>query len=188
MAQALGLVAIGLALLAGPVRAVELSLDSVTAVTASGDVRLRVNSRGPFDFDPASGVLVSSGTWIAEYALPNQLTRFAHKVENLRATAGGELSMKSYECVEGAFGAAFMNANICGNYRFGPNGLDDGGIADDEVAGPPKSLAGYSVSAFEWNGETLDVALTADAPGGNDIYNEYGLRLRLEVRPQRSPP
>lgn len=171
-------------LLAGaPARAVELVLESVTATTNAGEVKLRVDSRATFSFDPGAGVLLSSGTWVAEYALPNQLTRIAHKVEDMRATAGGQLAMKSSECVEGAFGAAFMNANLCGNYRFGPNGIDEGGLADDEVAGPPKTLAGFRISDFDWDGATLVLALANDAAG--DIFQESGLRLRLVVKPVR---
>lgn len=162
---------------------VQLALESVTATTNAGEVKLRLDSRATFSFDPGAGVLVSSGTWIAEYALPNQLTRMAHKVEDMRVTADGELAMRSAECVEGAFGAAFMNANICGNYRFGENGIDDGGLADDEVVGPPKSLARYRISGFDWDGATLVLALASDAAG--DVFQESGLSLRLVVKPGR---
>jgi hypothetical protein len=171
-------------LLAGaPARAVELVLESVTATTNSGEVKLRLDSRATFSFDPGAGVLLSSGTWIAEYALPNQLTRIAHKVEDMRATVDGQLTMKSSECVEGAFGAAFMNANLCGNYRFGPNGIDEGGLADDEVGGPPKSLASYRISDFDWDGAELVLALANDAAGG--VFLESGLKLRLVLKPER---
>lgn len=172
---------------AGPAaaQAVELVLDSVTATIGSGEVKLRLSSRASFSFDPGAGVLLSSGTWIAEYALPNQLTRMAHKVEDMRATADGKLSMKSYECVEGAFGAAFMNANICGNYRFGPNGIDEGGLPDDEVFGPPKSLASYLISDIDWDGESLGLTLAPNDPGKSEVFRENGLKLRLVTKPVR---
>lgn len=172
-----------LALLAAPASALELVLEGVTATTGSGEVKLRLASRATFDFDPGAGVLLSSGTWIAEYALPNQLTRMAHKVEDMQATADGKLAMKSYECVEGAFGAAFMNANICGNYRFGPNGIDEGGLADDEVFGPPKSLASYLISDIDWDGEALVLTLTPSDPGNSEVFRENGLKLRLVTKP-----
>ena len=175
---------VALALGAVPARAVELVLDSVTASTSTGEVKLRLTTRASFDFDPGAAVLVSSGTWIAEYALPNQLTRFAHKVEDLRAGVEGQLSMKSYECVEGAFGAAFMNANICGNYGFGPNGIDEGGLADDQVSGPPKSLAGYRIADAEWNGETLVLSLEEGSDAGTQIFSESGFTLRFRAKPR----
>ncbi|MBL8200622.1 MAG: hypothetical protein JNK40_06590 [Chromatiales bacterium] len=183
VAARLAITALLVALPAAQATAVELALESVTATTGSGEVKLRLSSRATFDFDPALGVLVASGTWIAEYALPNQLTRIGHKVEDLRATADGQLAMKSYECVEGAFGAAFMQANICGNYRFGPNGIDEGGLADDEVLGPPRSLAGYGIGGFDWDGATLVLTLVADAAGESGIFPEPGFSLRLVAMP-----
>jgi hypothetical protein len=184
IAAPMAVAVLGLALFATNAAGVELVLDSVTATTGSGDVALRVGGRARFDFDPDSGVLQASGTWLAEYALPNQLTRFAHKVEDLQVSADN-VAMKSYECVEGAFGAAFMNANICGNYRFGPNGIDDGGLGDDDVVGSPRALAGSSVSAFDWDGEALTVVLTAAPPDGGQLFNEYALKLYLVVKPDR---
>ena len=64
-----------------------------------------------------------------------------------------------------------------------PNGIDEGGLADDEVAGPPKTLAGFRISDFDWDGATLVLALANDAAG--DIFQESGLRLRLVVKPVR---
>lgn len=185
-ALAVPLAAMLLALLPAPstAQAVVLLLEKVTATTNSAEVELRLSNRATFSFDPGAGVLLASGTWIAEYALPNRLTRMAHKVEDLRATADGQLSMKSCECVEGAFGAAFMNANTCGNYRFGPNGIDEGGLADDEVLGPPKSLARWGISDFDWDGEVLLLTLAPASTDGNELFSESALKLRLVAKPQ----
>lgn len=165
-------------------QAVELLLEKVSATTSTGEVDLRLSNRATFSFDPGAGVLLASGTWIAEYALPNRLTRMAHKVEDMRATADGKLAMKSYECVEGAFGAALLNANTCGNYRFGPNGIDEGGLADDEVLGPPKSLANWGVSDFDWDGKLLVLTLVPAGTDGSELFGESALRLRLVVKPR----
>lgn len=165
-------------------QAVELQLEKVTASTGTGPVELRLGGRASFSFDPGAGLLLASGTWIAEYALPNRLTRIAHKVEDMRATADGQLAMKSCECVEGAFGAAFLNANICGNYRFGPNGIDDGGLADDEVEGSPRSLAHWGISDFAWDGQVLLLTLAPDSDAGSGIFSESALTLRLVLKPQ----
>jgi hypothetical protein len=162
---------------------VELQLEKVTATTGTGVVELRLGGRATFSFDPGAGLLLAAGTWIAEYPLPNRLTRIAHKVEDLRATADGKLAMKSYECVEGAFGAAFLNANICGNYRFGPNGIDEGGLEDDEVLGPPKSLARWGISDFGWDGQVLVLTLAPGSETGSEIFPESALELRLVPKP-----
>ena len=178
----LAAVAAVLVLLAPPVRAVELVLESVTALTDSGEVQLRLTDRARFDLDPVTATLVSSGTWLAEYVLPNQVTRFAHKVEDLRVTADGPLTMRSYECVEGTFGATFLAANSCGNYRFGPNGIDEGGAADDEAGGPARSLTGYRVAAFDWDGKSLLLDLVNPDPGSAGLFRENRLRLRLVAK------
>ena len=180
-----------LLLAAAPVRAVELVLEAVTATTGNGETRLKVDSRARFDFDPGAGVLAGAGSFVAEYTLPNQLGRFTHKVEDLRAAVDGTVAMKSYECVEGVFGTQFLNANVCGNYRFGPNGLDEGGIGDDEVVGPPRSLAGWTAGGFDWDGAVLEFTLVPGAGGGNSLFNESALKLRFRVpaeAPAKSPP
>ncbi len=162
-----------------PADAVELALEGVRAATPGGDVALRVTSRARFAFNPSAGVLEGSGTFIAEYVLPNQLTRFGHQVEDLRLTAGGEIALRSYQCVEGPFGAQYLNANLCGNYRFGANGLDDGGLVDDEPAGAPRSLAGWLPGDVIWDGEVLEVVLVpgGEAPAG--LFAETALTLRF---------
>ena len=167
-----------------PARAVELVLEGVVAATRTGDVPLRVSSRARFDFDPGAGVLQGAGSFVAEYLLPNQLTRFGHQVENLRATVSGNLDMKSYECVEGAFGARFMNASFCGNYRFGPNGLDDGGLVDDERLGEPRTLANWKAGDFDWDGSTLEIVLTPGLAAPSGLFSETALTLRLKVPPK----
>lgn len=179
---------LALLLAAGPAGAVELVLESVTAATGNGEARLKVDSRARFDFDPGAGVLAGAGSFVAEYTLPNQLGRFAHKVEDLRATVDGTVTMKSYECVEGVFGTQFLNANVCGNYRFGPNGLDEGGIGDDEVIGPPRTLAGWTAGGFNWDGEVLEITLAPGPGGGNSLFNETGLALRFRVAAARRDP
>lgn len=174
-----------LALLPTPARALELVLDGVQATTSAGEVQLRVNGRATFTFDPAAGTLVSSGSWTAEYLLPNQVTRFAHQVEDLSASADGKFAVKSYQCVEGTFGAQFLAANLCGNYRFGPNGIDEGGVADDLVLGPPRSLDGYGLGNFAWDGQVLLVELSAGAAAGSELFRESALTLRLVPKPRR---
>ncbi|MDH5256145.1 MAG: hypothetical protein OEW72_09550 [Gammaproteobacteria bacterium] len=173
-----------LALLGAPAEAVELALEGVTAGTPAGEVQLRVTSRATFSFDPEAGTLVSAGTWVAEYLLPNQATRFAHQVEDFSASAVGTFAVRSYQCVEGTFAARFLAASLCGNYRFGPNGIDEGGVADDVVLGPPRSLGGYRLSKFDWDGAVLVVDLSADTAGGSELFPESGLRLRLVVKPR----
>ncbi len=95
-----------------------------------------------------------------------------------------KFAVKSYQCIEGTFGAQFLAAILCANYRFGPNGIDEGGVADDVVLGPPRSLDGFSLSNFAWDGKVLLVELAADA-AGSELFRETGLGLRLVPKPGR---
>ncbi len=169
-----------LAMLATPVPAVEVTLDSVTAMAPSGETNLRIDGRAKFEFDPDTSTLTAAGTWIAEYvAGPGRMTRFSHKVEDMSASLDGRLSMKSYECVEGTYGAIVV-ANNCGNYRFGPNMLDDGGAVDDVFVGPRKSLASFAVTALTWDGESLLLIIGTDS-AGEAVFPEYSLELRFSA-------
>jgi hypothetical protein len=158
---------------------VELVLDTVTANQAGRELRLRVGGRASFDLDPEAGVLTAAGTWTATFQPPNQYPRFTHKVEDMRAGADGALSMRSYECVEGTFGAELLAQNVCGRYGFGTNMTDDGGAVDDESQGAPISLADWMVGAFDWDGRSLLVVLVARDPATDS------LELRFSVKPPR---
>ncbi len=161
--------------------ALELMLDRVVINTNRGEAELNVNSRATFDFDPESGVLTSSGTWVAEDRMgPDRLYRFGHKVEDFAVGADGNHTARSYECVEGTFGP-IMIANICGNYRFGPNMLDDGGLVDDIVVGEPKSLDRLEVSLFGWDGSTLTVILSPKDFSRTEVYPELSLTLTFSA-------
>jgi hypothetical protein len=155
--------------------AVELVLDSVMANQGGREMRLRVGGRATFDLDPEAGVLTAAGTWTATFQPPNQYPRFTHKVEDMRAAADGALSMRSYECVEGTFGAELLGQNVCGRYGFGANMTDDGGAVDDEPKGTPIALADWTVGAFDWDGKSLLVVLVADDESGDSLE----LRLSL---------
>jgi hypothetical protein len=173
----LALLAMATAATAGTVT---LKLDRVTQRTARGENPLRVDSRATFAFDPEAGTLQASGTFYAQSVVggPQQLTRFTHQVEDLRVAADGTLTVKSYQCIEGTFGA-MLAANLCGNYRFGPNFRDDGGYGDDVVVGPPRSLAPFRVTGRAWDGQELVLTLSADGLTDGSVFPEDGLTLSL---------
>ncbi len=177
-----------LALMATSAPALEVTLDEVTSEgTAGGERALRIDGRAKFQFDPDTSTLTSTGTWTAEYmAGPSRLTRFSHKVEDMTVSPD-RFSMKSYECVEGTF-ATILVASNCGNYRFGQNALDDGGMADDEVVGSPKSLASFTVTSLTWDGESLLLILSSDN-AGEQIFPESSLKLKFSaVKPRPTSP
>lgn len=157
--------------------ATELRLDSVIARTERGEVELVLDSKTVFTLDAEAGTLASTGAWAAQLALgPSRLIRYSHKVEGLTASADGELTVRSYECVEGTLGAT-VGLNFCGSYQFGGNALDDGGYGDDVRIGEPISLQNYHVSRFDWNGERLVLIVGPDDPAQPDGQPEKGLEL-----------
>jgi len=106
-------------------------------------------------------------------------------VEDMTASVDGGLSMRSYECVEGTFGVMVAAINYCGNYRFGPNGVDDGGMPDDVIVGPPKSLDSFTVTALNWDGDSLLLVLSKGGTGEDAVHSESGLELRFSaVKPR----
>ena len=58
----------------------------------------------------------------------------------------------TFECIEGDIGV-LIATNICNNYTFGPNGIDEGGGGDDVSTGPASSIA-------DWNMDPTENAIT----------------------------
>lgn len=160
---------------------VDLTLDSLVQADGNRQLQFRIESRATFQFDADAQVLTSSGVFTAQNVVgPGQLSRLSHKIEDLRAAADGSLAVRSYECVEGTLGA-FVGLSFCGNYRFGPNGVDDGGLADDEVLGQPRSLAGFQVRALSWDGQALQLTLGAGNHDGEDAAGQNELILKFST-------
>ena len=163
--------------------ALEVDLESVTGKKSRGEIRFSLDNKAIFDFDPDTNTLTSKGTWIAlNKTGPNELYRYSHKVENFIVSAENGFSAKSYECVEGTFGAMILR-NYCGNYNFGSNMTDDGGFVDDKSSGLPISLYYFEVSLFEWDSEKLVVILSPKDPDRTEAYPELSLTLTFVVPP-----
>lgn len=164
------------------VSALELSLDAVRGITKNRDVEFTLNNKATFDFNPDTGILTSAGTWLAQHEMgQGGLVSYSHKVENFKANSDGEHSAKAYECVEGTLGMAYLNANVCGSYTFGVNKLDDGGLVDDVIVGPPHSLRDYELSGFSWDGSELIVILSATDLAIAGIDRLASLKLTLSA-------
>lgn len=176
-----------LPLLAVAADAVDLSLDSLVQADGSRQLEFRIESRAAFRFDPDQQVLSAAGVFTAQNVVgPGQLSRLSHKFEDLRAAADGSLAVRSYECVEGTLGAV-VGLSFCGNYRFGSNGIDDGGLADDEVLGQPRSLAGFQVKAMRWDGQGLELTLGAGNHDGEGVVGQNELTLRFSASTDTTP-
>jgi len=164
-------------MLACDASAVDLILDRIASEGRSGQVRMRVDSKARFEFDPDTETLTSAGTWIAQNVVgPNELIRYSHKVEDFRADVENGHAFRSYECVEGTFGTLLL-ANVCGNYRYGENMTDDGGLIDDVIVGPPKTLTNYELSMLSWDGAELIVVLSRPDTETAEPYPDFNLTL-----------
>jgi hypothetical protein len=166
-----------------PVHAIELALENVAGEGRRGPFTLSLDVDAVFEYDVETGSLTSAGTWVGQLDVgPYGYYRFAHKFENFGVDADGIISVRSYECVEGTFGGGMLSVNICGNYRYGPNFLDDGGLVDDETVGPPKSIYDYVIDSLDWDGTNLVLVLSKTNPDITEVFPEYGLTLKFAVR------
>lgn len=168
--------------------AVDLTLDRVVSEGRSGPVRLQLDDKARFEFDPETETLTSAGTWIAQNVVgPNQIIRYSHKVEDFRADVENGHAFRSYECVEGTFGTLLL-ANVCGNYRYGENMTDDGGLIDDVIVGPRKTLANYELSMLSWDGAELIVVLSKPDIATAEPYPDFSLTLTFVAPAKRVAP
>ncbi|MGI9344355.1 MAG: hypothetical protein ACR2QV_16100 [Gammaproteobacteria bacterium] len=168
--------------------AVDLTLDRVVSEGRSGQVRLRLENKASFQFDPETETLTSAGTWVAQNVVgPNQIIRYSHKVEDFRADIENGLAFRSYECVEGTFGTLLL-ANVCGNYRYGENMTDDGGLIDDVIVGPPKTLTNYELSMLSWDGAELIVVLSKPDVATAEPYPDFSLTLTFVAPAKPAAP
>jgi hypothetical protein len=116
-----------------------------------------IGSSAIWEFNTVSKIVTGSGLYYAQYQIsplqPGQL--FTHSISNLIVGGGGAASAAAYECVEGSFGT-IVGGNLCGNYSFGGNFIDDSSISygpgtafsrtiagDDIIVGPQQSLRNY---------------------------------------------
>ena len=133
-----------------------------------------------YSYDTVTGVLKGSGLHNAVSALSPTSIVFSHNVLNL-SISNTAASATSFSCVEGNVGVT-ENANVCGNYTFGPNNVDEGasGNGDDLSAGPAQSVMEYDLPVVSWNGTTLilsDLKNTVYVPGV--VTLDTGIELTL---------
>jgi hypothetical protein len=131
-----------------------VDLVDVTVVDSGGTLELNLSGDATWQYDDVAGVLTGTGTYIATAELISQ-PYFTHTITNLSIVAGGAASATSYSCTEGTAGAALL-VNVCDQYNFGPNNIDNGGGFDDVDLGPSQSLADYDDNfGGSWDGTTL---------------------------------
>jgi hypothetical protein len=136
---------------------------------SSADISL---STATWSYDTLTGVVSGNGLYIA-YSEINPLpssSLFTRTMSNLVVGGGNLASAASYDCFDGMFGAG-VGANLCGNYNYGGNFVDDSTLVygpgtsfsrtiggDDASVGTPQNISQYDGMTSDWDGTTLIVS------------------------------
>lgn len=143
-------------------------------------------------YDTATGELSSSGiTHLRIASGPIAQSRhFDRLITDLHIVNGSAAGSTAYECVSGGFGS-LVGANMCGNYLWGDNFVDDSSIAysgltfsrtmggDDVIAGSPQSIADYDLAIASWDGSTLRL----ESPEWTAAGGTAGLQMNFSAVP-----
>jgi len=126
--SALGLaIAAGLGLAGGAEAAVyTATLTEAISYSPNGSVAGGLgSSTATWQYDDLSGLLTQTGgTFDVRFTITPVTTLFRHSITGLLVGAGAPAAADSYVCTEGNFGLG-VGASLCGNYRFGANGIDE---------------------------------------------------------------
>ncbi len=135
-----------------------------------------------FDIDMETRAVAAQQIILAPFSVGRLgYSRFTLKVDGLRVNSDGEWFYKSIECQEGTLGS-LMNVSFCGNYRFGKNNVDDGGMGDDVRVSAPLSFHDFSVTYNARQDDHWWLTLTADSPDTAALFPVYALQFVLRDR------
>lgn len=93
---------------------------------------------------------------------------FDRLITDLNIIDGSALGSTAYECISGGFGN-MVGANMCGNYLYGDNFVDDSTITysglgwerimggDDKIAGDAQTILDYNLLVTLWDGKHLSL-------------------------------
>jgi len=139
--------------------------------SAAGNIS---SSTATFEYDDVTTVLTQTGgTYNARFNTSPTNTIYRHLITGAVLGNGAAAAASTFVCQEGNFGGN-VGANICGNYGFGGNFLDNStatwgpGTAfartiggDDIPYGAQQSINNYNGWAnISWLGTTLTIGLT----------------------------
>ncbi|MDH5275306.1 MAG: thrombospondin type 3 repeat-containing protein [Gammaproteobacteria bacterium] len=89
------------------------------------------SSTATFEYDTVTNLVTQTGgTFVQRLSIvPNVSTLFRHTITGLVIGNGGAASASTYVCVNGNFGQTISFANLCGNYNFGANFVEESTIS-----------------------------------------------------------
>jgi len=143
-------------------------------------------------YNTETGELSSSGiTHLRTSTTPLPGGRhFDRLITDLNIVGGSAMGSTAYECISGGFGNV-VGANMCGNYLYGENGLDDSTITysgltyerimggDDVIAGDAQSIIDYNLLVTLWDGKHL----TLESPNWTESNGAAGLQMNFTAVP-----
>jgi hypothetical protein len=143
-------------------------------------------------YETDTGVLSSSGvTHLRTATGPTAMSRhFDRLITDLNIAAGSAAGSTAYECISGGFGN-MVGANMCGNYLFGDDYVDDSSIVysglgwtrtmggDDAIAGDAQTILDYNLLVTNWDGQYL----TLESPEWTAANGTAGLQMNFSAVP-----
>jgi hypothetical protein len=114
------------------------------------------SSTATFHYDDGTNLVTQTGG-IFEQRLsivPNVSTLFRHTITGLVMGNGGPASGTSYVCTNGNFGQTISFANLCGNYNFGANFVEESTVTYGPGTAFGRVIGGDDMIAITNNGGT----------------------------------
>jgi len=124
-------------------------------------------STATWSYDTATGVVTGTGVLDAKFQIGPFATLFDWNAADLAVGGGNVAAASSYACIEGSFGSG-VGANLCGQYDFGANFINESSISygpgtafsrtiggDDVAVGPQQNVADFDAMTTILGGTTL---------------------------------
>jgi hypothetical protein len=130
-------------------------LTAVSSYSNSGTSAVDItSSTATFSYDDTTNLVTQTGgVYNGRLSIvPNVSTLFRHTITGLVMGNGGAASASSYRCINGNFGQSISFANLCGNYNFGANFVEESTISYGPGTAYARTIGGDDVIAFNING------------------------------------
>jgi len=149
-------------------------LTGVASYSNSGTSAVDISSStATFSYDDTTNLVTQTGgVYNGRLSIvPNVSTLFRHTITGLVMGNGGAASATSYLCINGNFGQTISFANLCGNYTFGGNFIEEStisygpGTAYARTIGGDDMIAVNNMGGIQQNISQLDGMTSAGLVG-----------------------
>lgn len=141
----------------------EATLNGVISYSNNGSAAGNIgSSTATWAYDDATDTLgQAGGVFDVRFTITPTTTLFRHSITGLTIGSGAAAIASTFVCTEGNFGAG-VGASICGNYRFGVNGINESNVTwgpgvafsrtlggDDTGIPPPPVPPAQNITAYD---------------------------------------